>query len=202
MAPRRNRERREIVNGLMQSIARLGATRLVAVVGVGAATVAFFVFLTTRIATPAMSLLYTELDLKDSAQIVQKLDAMSVPYQLRGEGGQIMVPADQVARLRMAMAEQGLPRGGSVGYELFDKADSFGSSTAAQSVNQVRALEGELERTIAGLGPVQAARVHLVLPRRDLFARDAQEASASIVLKLRGAERLSKSQVAAIQQVV
>ena len=190
------------MNGLMQSIARLGATRLVAVVGVGAAMVAFFVFLTTRIATPAMSLLYTDLDLKDSAQIVQKLDAMSVPYQLRGEGGQIMVPADQVARLRMAMAEQGLPRGGSVGYELFDKADSFGSSTAAQSVNQVRALEGELERTIAGLGPVQAARVHLVLPRRDLFARDAQEASASIVLKLRGAERLSKSQVAAIQQVV
>jgi flagellar M-ring protein FliF len=202
MTPRRNRERRAIVNGLMQSIARLGATRLVAIVGVGAAMVAFFVFLTTRIATPAMSLLYADLDLKDSAQIVQKLDAMSVPYQLRGEGGQIMVPADQVARLRMAMAEQGLPRGGSVGYELFDKADSFGSSTAAQSVNQVRALEGELERTIAGLGPVQAARVHLVLPRRDLFARDAQEASASIVLKLRGAERLSKGQVAAIQQVV
>src|SRR5690349_14871610 len=202
MAPRRNRERRAIVNGLMQSIARLGATRLVAIVGVGAAMVAFFVFLTTRIATPAMSLLYADLDLKDSAQIVQKLDAMSVPYQLRGEGGQIMVPTDQVARLRMAMAEQGLPRGGSVGYELFDKADSFGSSTAAQSVNHVRALEGELERTIAGLGPVQAARVHLVLPRRDLFARDAQEASASIVLKLRGAERLSKGQVAAIQQVV
>lgn len=190
------------MNGLMQSIARLGATRLVAIVGVGAAMVAFFVFLTTRIATPAMSLLYADLDLKDSAQIVQKLDAMTVPYQLRGEGGQILVPADQVARLRMAMAEQGLPRGGSVGYELFDKSDSFGSSTAAQGINQVRALEGELERTIAGLGPVQAARVHLVLPRRDLFARDSQEASASIVVKLRGAEHLSKGQVAAIQQVV
>jgi flagellar M-ring protein FliF len=190
------------VNGLMQSIARLGATRLVAIVGVGAAMVAFFVFLTTRIATPAMSLLYADLDLKDSAQIVQKLDAMTVPYQLRGDGGQILVPADQVARLRMAMAEQGLPRGGSVGYELFDKSDSFGSSTAAQGINQVRALEGELERTISGLGPVQAARVHLVLPRRDLFARDSQEASASIVVKLRGAEHLSKGQVAAIQQVV
>lgn len=186
----------------MQSIARLGATRLVAVLGVGAAMVAFFVFLTTRIAAPAMSLLYADLDLKDSAQIVQKLDAMSVPYQLKGDGSQILVPGDQVARLRMTMAEQGLPRGGSVGYELFDKADSFGSSSAAQNVNQVRALEGELERTITGLGPVQSARVHLVLPRRDLFARDAQEASASIVVKLRGAERLSKGQVAAIQQVV
>lgn len=186
----------------MQSIARLGATRLVAIVGVGAAMVAFFVFLTTRIAAPAMSLLYADLDLKDSAQIAQKLDAISVPYQLRGDGSQILVPADQVARLRMSMAEQGLPRGGSVGYELFDKADSFGTSNVAQNINQVRALEGELERTIAGLGPVQAARVHLVLPRRDLFARDAQEASASIVVKLRGAERLSKGQVAAIQQVV
>jgi len=190
------------VNGLMQSIARLGATRLVAIFGVGAAVVAFFVFLTTRIATPAMSLLYADLDLKDSAQIAQKLDAMSVPYQLRGDGSQILVPSDQVARLRMTMAEQGLPRGGSVGYEIFDKAESFGSSTATQNVNQLRALEGELERTIAGLGPVQAARVHLVLPRRDLFARDAQDASASIVVKLRGAERLSKGQVAAIQQVV
>ncbi|MGH7125825.1 MAG: flagellar basal-body MS-ring/collar protein FliF, partial [Stellaceae bacterium] len=146
--------------------------------------------------------LYADLDLKDSAQIVQKLDAMSIPYQLRSEGSQILVPADQVARLRMTMAEQGLPRGGSVGYELFDKADSFGSSSAAQNINQVRALEGELERTITGLGPVQSARVHLVLPRRDLFARDAQEASASIVVKLRGAERLSKGQVAAIRQVV
>jgi flagellar M-ring protein FliF len=186
----------------MQSVARLGATRLVAIVGVAAAMVAFFVFLTTRIAAPSMSLLYADLDLKDSAQIVQKLDALSVPYQLRGDGNQILVPADQVARLRMAMAEQGLPRGGSVGYELFDKSDGLGSSTAAQGVNQVRALEGELERTIAGLGPVQAARVHLVLPRRDLFARDTQEASAAVVVKLRGAERLSKGQVAAIQQVV
>jgi flagellar M-ring protein FliF len=186
----------------MQSVARLGATRLVAILGVGAAMVAFFVFLTTRIATPAMSLLYADLDLKDSAQIVQKLEAMSVPYQLRGDGNQILVPGDQVARLRMSMAEQGLPRGGSVGYELFDKTDGFGSSTAAQNVNQVRALEGELERTIAGLGPVQAARVHLVLPRRDLFARDTQEASGAVVVRLRGAERLSKGQVAAIQQVV
>ena len=186
----------------MQSIARLGATRLVAIMGVGAAMVAFFVFLTTRIAAPAMSLLYADLDLKDSAQIAQRLDALSVPYQIRGDGSQILVPADQVARLRMSMAEQGLPRGGSVGYELFDKADSFGSSGATQNINQVRALEGELERTIGGMGPVQAARVHLVLPRRDLFARDAQEASASIVVKLRGAERLSKGQVASIQQVV
>jgi flagellar M-ring protein FliF len=186
----------------MQSFSRLGAGRLGAIAGVGVAMIAFFVFLTTRLATPGMSLLFADLDLKDSAQIVQKLEAMSVPYQLRGDGSQVLVPADQVARLRMTMAEQGLPRGGSIGYELFDKSDSFGASSFAQNVNQLRALEGELARTIGGLGPVQSARVHLVLPRRDLFARDTQEASASIVLKLRGGERLGKGQVAAIRNLV
>src|SRR5262249_46523952 len=128
--------------------------------------------------------------------------ALSIPYQLRGDGAQILVPSDQVAKLRMTMAEQGLPRGGSVGYELFDKSESFGASATAQNINQLRALEGELARTITGLGPVLAARVHLVLPRRELFQRDGQEASASIVLKLRGAERLSKAQVAAVQHLV
>jgi len=190
------------VNGLMQSMARLGAGRLAAIAGVGVAMVAFFVFLTTRLATPGMSLLFADLDLKDSGQIVQKLDAMNVPYQLRGDGAQILVPADQVARLRMTMAEQGLPRGGSIGYELFDKSESFGASSFAQSINQLRALEGELARTIGSLGPVVSARVHLVLPRRDLFARDNQEASASIVVRLRGGDRLAKGQVAAIRNLV
>lgn len=190
------------MNGLIQNLAKLGTTRLMAIGGVGLAMIALFVFLTTRLATPGMSLLYGDLDLKDSAQVVQKLDAMNIPYQLRADGAQILVPSDQVAKLRMSMAEEGLPRGGSVGYELFDKSDSFGTSSFAQNINQLRALEGELARTITGLGPVQAARVHLVLPRRELFARDTQEASASIVVKLRGAERLSKGQVAAIQHLV
>ncbi|HVM78783.1 MAG TPA: flagellar basal-body MS-ring/collar protein FliF [Stellaceae bacterium] len=190
------------MNGLMQSMARLGAGRLAAIAGVGVAMVAFFVFLTTRLATPGMSLLFADLDLKDSGQIVQKLDAMNVPYQLRGDGAQILVPADQVARLRMTMAEQGLPRGGSIGYELFDRNESFGASSFAQNINQLRALEGELARTIGSLGPVVSARVHLVLPRRDLFARDNQEASASIVVRLRGGDRLAKGQVAAIRNLV
>jgi len=190
------------VNGLIQNLAKLGTTRLMAIGGAGLAMIAVFVFLTTRLTTPGMSLLYADLDLKDSAQVVQKLDAMNVPYQLRADGAQILVPTDQVAKLRMTMAEQGLPRGGSVGYELFDKSEGFGTSSFAQNINQLRALEGELSRTITGLGPVQAARVHLVLPRRELFARDTQEATASVVLKLRGAERLNKSQVAAIQHLV
>jgi len=190
------------VNGLIQNLAKLGTTRLMAIGGAGLAMVALFAFLATRLTTPGMSLLYADLDLKDSAQIVQKLDAMNIPYQLRADGAQILVPNDQVAKLRMTMAENGLPSGGTVGYELFDKSEGFGTSSFAQNINQLRALEGELSRTITGLGPVQAARVHLVLPRRELFARDTQEATASVVVKLRGAERLSKSQVAAIQHLV
>ncbi len=190
------------MNALLATLRSLGPARLAAIAGVGAATIGFFIFITARISAPTYSLLYSDLDLRDSSQIVQKLDALNVPYQLRGDGAQILVPADQVARLRMTMAESGLPRGGSIGYELFDKSDMLGTSSFVQNVNHVRALEGELARTISAIGGVQTARVHLVLPRREMFSRERQEPSASIVLKLRGAERLGKGQVAAVQHLV
>ena len=170
--------------------------------GVTLAMVAFFAFITTRIAQPGMTLLYSDLELHDSGQIAQKLDAMGIPYQIKGDGAQIMVPADQVAKLRMTMAEAGLPHGGSIGYEIFDKTDALGTSSLVQNINQLRALEGELSRTISSINAVLSARVHLVLPRRELFSRETQEPSASIVVKMRGAERLAKSQVAAIQYLV
>jgi flagellar M-ring protein FliF len=190
------------VNGLLQTLRSLGAIRLVLIGGVALAMVAFFVFLTTRIATPGFSLLYSDLDLRDSGQIVQKLEAMGVQYQLKGDGGQILVPSDQVARLRMAMAEAGLPHGGSIGYELFDKTDALGTSNFVQNINHVRALEGELARTITSISTIQQARVHVVLPRREMFSRERQEPSASIVVHMRGADRLAKQQVAAIQSLV
>jgi flagellar M-ring protein FliF len=190
------------VNGLLATLRNLGPARLGAIGLVLATTVGFFVFLSGRLATPSYGLLYGELDLRDSGQIVQKLDAMNVPYQLRGDGAQILVPTDQVARLRVAMAETGLPHGGSVGYEIFDKSEALGSSNFVQNVNHLRALEGELARTIGSIGSVQGARVHLVLPKRELFSRERQEPSASIVLKTRGGDRLAKTQVAAIQHLV
>ncbi len=190
------------MNGLLQTLRGLGSVRLAAIAGVAAAMVAFFVFLTTHIATPGMALLYSDVELRDSGQIVQKLEAMGVPYQLKGDGSQIMVPADQVARLRMTMAEAGLPHGGSIGYELFDKSDALGTSSLVQNINHVRALEGELSRTISSITAVQTARVHLVLPRRELFSRERQETSASIIVRMRGAARLAKPQVAAIQYLV
>jgi flagellar M-ring protein FliF len=189
------------VNGLLATLRNLGPARLGAIGLVLATTVGFFVFLSGRLATPSYGLLYGELDLHDSGQIAQKLDAMNVPYQLKGDGTQILVPTDQVARLRVAMAESGLPHGGSVGYEIFDKSETLGTSSFVQNVNHLRALEGELARTIGAIGSVQGARVHLVLPKRELFSRERQDPSASIVLKTRGGERLAKTQVAAIQHL-
>ena len=190
------------MNGILQTLRNLGAVRLAAIALALAGTAVFFVVMTHRIAAADMGLLFSGLDPKDSGQIIQKLDSLNVPYELRAQGAQILVPSDQVTKLRMQLAEQGMPRGGSIGYEIFDKPDSFGPSQFVENINKVRALEGELERTIGSLSVVQSARVHLVLPQRELFSRERQDASASVVVRQRSAERLSHNQIAAIQHLV
>jgi len=163
--------------------------------------IAFFAFATSRLTTANLTLLYSDLSVDDSGEIVQRLEGLAVPYELRGDGTQIYVPSDQVLRLRMSMASEGLPSGGSVGYEIFDEGEGIGSTRYMNQLNHVRAIEGELSRTIGSLSRVRAARVHLVMPRRELFSRETAEPSASIVLKLRGAA-LGPSQVLAIQHLV
>jgi flagellar M-ring protein FliF len=111
-----------------------------------------------------------------------------------------MVPKDKITRLRMKFAEGGLPKGGGIGYEIFDKSDALGATSFVQNINHLRALEGELARTIRALDRIQAARVHLVLPERPLFSRETPEPSASIVLRVRGA--LEPQQVRAIRHIV
>src|SRR5690606_8722568 len=151
-----------------------------------------------RVTSPSLALLYGNLDIRDSGQIVSKLEAMKVPYELTGNGSQMLVPEDQVLRLRMTMAEAGLPSGGSIGYEIFDRSEALGTTSFVQNINHLRALEGELARTIRSLDDVQSARVHLVLPKREVFSREHREPSASIVLRTRGG-RLDAAQVRAIQ---
>ena len=162
--------------------------------------VGFFSFLMIRMTTPQMVPLFTDLSLDDSASIIKDLDRQAVTYQLKNDGAIILVPNDKVAQLRMKLAESGLPKGGGVGYEIFDKSDALGSTTFVQNINHLRALEGELARTIRGLDRVQAARVHLVLPDRPLFSRDKIDPSASIVLKVRGS--LEPQEVRAIRHLV
>src|SRR3984893_17140140 len=162
--------------------------------------VAFFAFLILRVTAPQMTLLFTDLTYEDSASIVKDLERQGIPFELKNDGAIVMVPKDRVARLRMKLAEAGLPKGGGVGYEIFDKTDVLGATNFVQNINHLRALEGELTRTIRALDRVQAARVHLVLPERVLFSRDRPEPSASIVLRVRG--QLESQQVRAIRHLV
>jgi len=188
------------VQGFFDFLKSLGAARMAAMAAVTLALIGFFSFLMIRMTTPQMVPLFTDLSVEDSASIVKDLERQAIAYQLNNDGAIVMVAKDNVARLRMKLAENGLPKGGGVGYEIFDKSDALGSTTFVQNINHLRALEGELARTIRGIDRVQAARVHLVLPDRPLFSRDKIDASASIVLKVRGS--LEPQQVRAIRHLV
>lgn len=190
------------MNGILDNFRQLGPMKLALLGVVMIGLVAFFMFFAQRLSTPNMGLLFSELSPQDSGQIVAKLEAQAIPFELKAGGAQIWVPNDKALRLRMSFAEQGLPRGGSVGYEIFDKSDVIGATNFLQNLNQLRALEGELSRTIGSLGPISNARVHLVVPRRELFNRDKQEPTASVVLKMRDSGRLPRAQVQAIQHLV
>jgi len=187
------------VNSVTEFVKALGSARLAAMGAVAAGLVGFFIFLMLRFSQPQLEVLYTDLTFDDSLQVVKKLEGMNIPHEIRQDGSIILAPKNQVLRLRMELAESGLPAGGSVGYEIFDKADTLGATSFVQNINRVRAIEGELVRTIRALQKVSMARVHLVLPKRKLFARDAREPSASIVIKTRG--KLDAGQIKAIQHL-
>lgn len=161
-----------------------------------------FAWLLASGGSPQMSLLYGDLDMTDASRIASQLDAAKIPYRLGDDGTSVFVPGEQVARLRVTLAEQGLPTGGSMGYELFDRSDALGSTNFLQNVNLVRALEGELSRTMRSIDTVKTARVHLVIPRHELFSRETKEPSASVLLHMRGSARLTQGQVAAVQHLI
>ena len=190
------------MNQLMQTLKNLGVVRLAALGGTILAVIIFFAFMATKMSSGPLALLYSGLDPADGGSIVSQLDTMKIPYEVSANGTSIKVPTDQVGKLRMSMAQQGLPRGGSIGYEIFDQKDGFSTTSFVQNINQLRALEGELARTISTVNTVQSARVHLVLPKRELFSQTEQKASASVFLKVRGGSTLAKEQVAAIRQLI
>ena len=190
------------MNPFLQIAQRLGATRLIMMGLVGAVMIGFFVFLVGRVTTPQMGLLYSNLEISDSSAIVAQLEQANILYEVRGNGSQLFVPANDVERIRVQVAQEGLPAGGSVGYEIFDRSETLGTTNFVQNVNLIRALEGELARTIRSFDNIDAARVHLVLPRRELFTRETRKASASVVIRTRGGRRVEPNQVRAIQHLV
>jgi flagellar M-ring protein FliF len=190
------------VNSLLDTIKRLGPLRIAILAIVLFTLIGFFVFVSLRVATPSMKLLYGELSSTDSAAVAGKLEELGIPYQISPDGTKVMVAENEVGRARMVLAEAGLPNGGSLGYEIFDQQNGFGTTNFVQNINQVRALEGELSRTIAALSPVASARVHLVLPQRELFARESRPSTASVFIKLKSNGQLSSEQIASIQSLV
>ena len=188
------------MQGLVGFFRTLGAARLGAMAAVTVTLIGVFGFLILRVTAPQMTPLFTDLTVEDSTAIVKDLERQAIAYELKNDGAIIMVARDQVARVRMRLAEGGLPKGGGIGYEIFDKSDALGATSFVQNINHLRAMEGELARTIRSIDRVQGARVHLVLPERPLFSREKVEPSASIVLKVRGA--LESQQVRAIRHLV
>lgn len=185
---------------MLEFLQKLGVARVGAMVAVAVGLIGFFGFIMVEVNTPLYVPLYTELSMRDMQEIVKRLEAQGIPHELKNDGSTIWVPKENLQRLKMSFASDGLPTGGSVGYEIFDKTDSLGTTSYVQNLNHKRALEGELSRTIASLRNVSAARVHLVLPEKKLFSRNEVQPSASITLRILG--DIDQAAVKSIQYLV
>lgn len=176
-------------------------SRKLSLVGVVLVSLIFFAVLIIQARVADYSLLFANLSAGDAASVVEWLKDRKIPYQLKNDGQAIYIPADKVHETRLQLAGEGLPQGGGVGFEIFDR-QSFGMTDFAQKINFRRALQGELARTIASLAPVKGARVHLALPERRLFKSEQQQPTASVIVKLEGGRRLSQAQINGIVNLV
>ncbi len=190
------------MKALVEGLRALGPARLAAMGAVAIGMLGMLALMVLRGGTEPMALLYGDLDLRDSSQVVDQLARRHIPYLIAANGSEILVPAEQVAEARLALARDGLPAGGSIGYEIFDRSDGLAATEFQQKINETRALEGEIARTIRAMHGIRAVRVHLVLPRREPFARDRQDAQASVMLTTLGAGRLDRESIQAILHLV
>ena len=190
------------MDSLFETLKNLGAGRLAIMLLTFFGLVVFFIFVAARSNTPGMTLLYGNLTTADATDIAAKLDNAKITYKLSDDGAQVTVPQKDVGKARMLLAQDGLPHQGSVGYEIFDQKQAFGTTSFVQNINQLRALEGELSRTVGTIDGVRSARIHLVLPQRELFSKDTSPASASVFLNLHDNTGMSPEQIQAIQHLI
>ncbi len=191
----------EYVDQLKQLYSDLSLRQKLIAAGVTVAVLAGFALLFILINRPSYRTLYTELDQKDAADIVQFLKQEKIPYRLKNGGTTIQVPDDKVYDVRLALASQGIPHGTSVGFEIFDKSN-LGTTDFVQKVNYQRALQGELEKTISRFPEVKGVRVHIAKPKESLFAVDKEKPTASVVLEMKPGRELSKTQIKGIVHLV
>jgi flagellar M-ring protein FliF len=176
-------------------------SRKIALGAVVAIATALFAVLILQASTAGNQLLYANLPAQDASQVTTWLKGQNIPYSLKNGGRDIWIPADQIYQSRLDLASSGLPSGGGVGFEIFDK-QSFALTDYVQKVNMTRALQGELARTITSLEPVEATRVHLALPEKRLFNKQQKSASASVILTMQPGKTLSPKQVQGIVNLV
>lgn len=187
------------INTVWQKVGLVQRALLAAIV---IACVLTAVLLTRWAARPEMRLLFGNLTLEQAAKIADKVSEQNIPYEIRGGGGSIFVPAEKVHELRATLAKEGLlPRDGDPGYEIFDN-EKLGVSPLVQKLNYNRALQGELARTIQVFEGIEYARVHIVRPEQTMFTGSEQKASASVMLQLKPGWRVSPSTIAAITNLV
>ncbi len=176
------------VNELLQLVRSFGIARLATILGVSFGVAAAMALIMARVGAPSMNVLYADLSYGEAQPIIARLEQDGIDHQLRDSGARatILVPRGKVAELRVSLAADGIAAGGGVGYEIFDDNQTLGATAFQQNINRLRALEGELARTLTAINGVRSARVHLVMPERELFARERQTASASIVVDAPG----------------
>lgn len=186
---------------ISENFARLTARQKMA----GAAALALAISLLVGVwlwsQQPQYSVLFSGLDEKDGGAVVAALQQQNIPYRVENGGASILVLAGRANELRLTLAAQGLPRGGSVGFELLEQ-QKLGMSQFHEQVNYQRALEGELARTIQSISAVSAARVHLAIPKQTAFLRNEQKPTASVVLNLRPGRTLSDEQIAGMVHLI
>lgn len=189
------------MGGFTAALQRFGIGRLTVVLGVAAGVAAVLVAVMLRIGQAPDALLYSNLDLREASEVTTALDGAGIKYSSKGDGSTIFVSRDEVGEARMLVAGKGLVTSGSVGYEIFDNQSVLGQTEFQQNLNEKRALEGELSRTIMSMRGINSARVMIALPRRELFQSEAADPTASIVVGVTGGQ-LSGAQVQAIRNVV
>jgi flagellar M-ring protein FliF len=189
------------VGGFTAALQRFGIGRLTVVLGVAAGVAAVLVAVMLRIGQAPDALLYSNLDLREASEVTTALDSAGIKYSSRGDGSTIFVSRDEVGEARMLVAGKGLVTAGSVGYEIFDNQSVLGQTEFQQNINEKRALEGELARTILSMRGINSARVMIALPRRELFQSNAAQPTASVVVGVTGGQ-LSTAQVQAIRNVI
>ena len=190
------------MNNILQTIKNMSPSKLASIAAIIIFLISFFVYVAVQMSSSDYAVLYTDLDLEDAKQIVAKLDSSNVKYKLTKNGTEVQVPVEQVNKMRIETADLALSsKGSNVGYEVFDHTDALGSTNFVQNVNLLRALEGELARTIRSVDNIRSARVHLVMPKREIFSREEQVPTASVVIKTKQGS-LSQQNIQSIQKLV